>query len=1096
MKRSTFVGLCASIALPAVTLAAVPSVAAPASITGTVFRDYNQDGTATADEPGWPGVTVTAIAPDGSQQSDTTAADGSYTIAGTDDTIDYRVEFTWSEPWLEAGPIGPDNQSSTQFVTGGGIANFAVSNSADYCEVADDTLEYSTVCFVNGEPQAGSDYTGSDAIVTVKGTASGAAGVAGADPAAPTHLAANTVLGSTYGLSWQPSAKRLFTSAFLKRHVGIGAGGIDAIYAVDTTAAFGSASTIWYDAIDTGTVDSNAARGMATDLADPTSLDATVFGQIYKVGWGDIDISADESTLFAVNLGDRSLYAIDIAAVDGGSTTAHTNLGRPAHPCPNGEARPFALEILDGTVWMSITCTAENGGAAADLSAAVYALDIQTGTWATTPAIDFPLNYTKGCLYGTQGCGYEPWLDVFTYTDFNVTLDAASPYEIPARPQPMVSDLEIDRDGYLTIAIRDRQGDQFGHRNLSPLNDGNLMTGAGAGDVLLASPNPDGTWTLETNGTAGTRTTNGVGTGNTGPGGPGTNQGPGGGEFFWADFVTNGVNNAHSETAIGSLALAPGRSEVAATATDPINDRLDAAGISWFDTANGNPNRSYEIYRDASTPAPPVSGKANGLGDLEALCPGAPIQIGNRIWFDANRNGVQDPDEAPIPGVTLTLSDQDPGTPDIQVTSAADGTWSFGADPFVNYTITIDSSTADVSGIPQVGSAADLRATGANSGGNDLIDSDMDPVANTILVTTGPPGANDHSLDAGFTPSGLEIGNLVWLDSNNNGIADQSEPGISGVVVELWIDTSGDAQKDTKIQDTITNATGHYNFTGLAAGTYYIKIPNQFAEGQPLSGLTSSSPTANNADDDNDNDDNGIEPTAVGDEVMTNGVVLGVGEEPQGELLRDLSTTIDVSPSGLADSDSNLSVDFGFYPLASIGNYVWQDLNNNGVQDPGEAPVPGVTVNLCDANMVTLQSTVTDAAGQYIFRNLPVGEYMVCFDLATLPAGHAVTTANAGGDDASDSDADSLGKTPSVVLGPGDSNLTLDLGIFLSETAPATTTPPPATTIPPATAPPTTSSNLPSTVPRTGNNSVYLALFGSLLVALGLSFLSLRKRVL
>lgn len=36
------------------------------------------------------------------------------------------------------------------------------------------------------------------------------------------------------------------------------------------------------------------------------------------------------------------------------------------------------------------------------------------------------------------------------------------------------------------------------------------------------------------------------------------------------------------------------------------------------------------------------------------------------------------------------------------------------------------------------------------------------------------------------------------------------------------------------------------------------------------------------------------------------------------------------------DSDGNMTVDFGFVPLFSLGNQVWFDDNNNGIIDPAE----------------------------------------------------------------------------------------------------------------------------------------------------------------
>lgn len=1106
MKRPTSIALCASISVAAISMAAVPSGAAPSSIGGQIFRDYNHDGSFDPGEPGWEGVTVTATAPNGTELSTTSLLDGTYSIPGTDSDLTYQVNFTWSEAWLESGPVGNDNGSALQFVAGGDSADFAVVNPADYCEIDDSALGYATTCFVLGEPAAPSDYSGSDAVVSIPGNASGAAGNGGTPPM-PTHLAVNTVIGSTYGLSWQPSTERLFTSAFLKRHIGLGDSGISGIYAIDTTADFSTSATPWYSAIDAGSVDTNSVRGMATDTASPTSVDASSFGLIYKVGWGDIDIAANETTLFGVNLFDRNLYAIDIAAADSGSTSAHTNLGRPVHNCTNGVARPFAIELFDGNVWMSMTCTAENGGTTTDLSAAVYAFDLATSTWSASPAIDFPLDYAKGCLVGTSGCGYEPWTDTFTYADFNITINTANPYEIPSRPQPMVSDLEIDRDGYLTIAIRDRQGDQFGHRNLSPLGDGNLLTGAGAGDILLAAPNGDGTWSMESDGSAGVRTSSGTGTTFTGPGGVDADQGPGGGEFYWNDFVTRttagGTANSHSETAIGSLALAPGRTDIAATITDPLTNRLDAAGISWFETADGSQTHEYEVFRNAGSPAPAVSGKANALGDLEALCPPAPIQIGNRVWFDENNNGIQDGDELPIPGVTVTITNNDTATPDVTTVTDAAGQWIFEAAAQTSYIITFDSSASIVTGLASVSDPADLSPTSMDSGSNDSHDSDMDPLTKTISVTTGPPGANDHTIDAGFHLSGLELGNLVWYDENNNGIAENGEPGIAGVTVQLFLDTNADGIGDQLAETTTTNSDGHYNFAGLAAGSYVVSVPDQSAAGLPLAGLGSSTPTTGDPDDDVDNDDNGISVGGAVGGAVSGTVDLASAVEPESETLRSVVTTADNSPTGAADTDSNLTVDFGYYPLASLGNVVWYDTNQDGIQDDGEVGVAGVTVNLCDLSMSVLQTTVTDSSGLYLFSDLPVGEYMVCFDLSTLPEDYEVTLNNVG-DDQLDSDAGLDGKTDSVTLGPGEQNLTLDLGIINPEEAvggPEVTV---ATSTPPAPNPSTTTSpqvasggSEPSPmVPVTGASSTsWLALFGSLSLATGLSLLALRRRV-
>lgn len=1075
-----------AIALGAVSVATIPSSAAPAPIAGTVFRDLNHDGVNDADDPAWPGVTVTATAPDGSTATAVSGDDGSYSIAGLDDTVTYRVEFTWDEEWLNAAPIGADNGSAVQFVDGGGAANFGVAHSGDFCAPGG-LVDFATTCFINGDPLAdGSAYADAAAVVHIPEDASGAKGEAGASPAAPTLVATNTVLGSAYGLAWQPSAERMFAASFLKRHIGLGVGGIDAIYQIDD-----GVTSVWYSAIDAGTVGSNTDRGLPTATATPTSLDPTAFGLVSKVGFGDVDMSADESTLYAVNLFDRAIYAIDVAAADGGSTTAHTSIGTPPHTCSDASPpRPFGIEIHDGMLWAAVTCAGEVSGSTDDLGAAVYGYDLTAGTWATTPGIDFALDYAKGCAQFAQGCAFGAWLDVYTDASFGLTPDP-SPFEGATLIQPLVSDLEIDGDGSLIIGIRDRTADQLGHRNLSPANDGNLITSFAGGDLLRAAPGTDaGTWVLESNGTVGGITTTATGVNQEGLGGPNTNQGPGGGEFYADDFVVAGGSNWHSETVLGGLALPAGRSSVAVTNFDPLNERLDAAGVSWFDNTTGRTVNEYELYRDASAPQPPTLGKANGLGDLESLCPAAPLQIGDRVWFDRDGDGVQDADEPGIPGVKvmIAIGDADPVT----VTTDANGQWSFTAAPFTTYTIMIDPSMADVSGIDEVDDPADLLPTTADAGDTDELDSDMDLDTLKITAVTGAPSANDHSFDAGFViePVTLEIGNLVWLDNDNDGIAEMGEPGIEGVTVELWIDTDADGIKDTKVDQTVTDADGHYVFSGLAKDTYYLAIPAQWGDGEPLDGLASSVPPFIDANNDSDNDDNGMGPFSANGAVMSGPVALMADTEPADEVERDGKTERDVSPSGTADTNSNLSVDFGFYPTAKVGDTVWYDTDNDGEQDPDEAGVPNVTVHLCDADMNPIATTQTDENGMYMFGDLRPGEFMICFDLDTLPDGYSPTINDSGDDDAADSDADpTTGKTPLIVLDAGDEDLTWDLGIVTPDVSPSPDTGDTPTTDGNTQTP---GQDTPTTIARTGTDGTMVLVSAALaLLGLGVGLLAL-----
>src|SRR5437660_1672146 len=63
---------------------------------------------------------------------------------------------------------------------------------------------------------------------------------------------------------------------------------------------------------------------------------------------------------------------------------------------------------------------------------------------------------------------------------------------------------------------------------------------------------------------------------------------------------------------------------------------------------------------------------------------------------------------------------------------------------------------------------------------------------------------------------------------------------------------------------------------------------------------------------------------------------------------------------------------------ASVSGCVYVDLNNNGVMDPGEAPLAGVTINLFgsdDRGQAVGMFQMTAADGSFHFRNLRPGSY-------------------------------------------------------------------------------------------------------------------------
>lgn len=354
-------------------------------------------------------------------------------------------------------------------------------------------------------------------------------------------------------------------------------------------------------------------------------------------------------------------------------------------------------------------------------------------------------------------------------------------------------------------------------------------------------------------------------------------------------------------------------------------------------------------------------------------------KIGNYVWLDTDQDGVQDANEVGVAGVTVTLYDNSNNIVASTVTDAygyymfdqlTPGTYHAGFTLPSNYVF-----------------------TGQDLGGNDLTDSDPNTISGLTGNVTLVAGDSNMSLDAGIyqpLPSTASLGDYVWNDLDQDGVQDANEPGISGVTVTLY-DNIGNP-----IATTITDGNGAYNFSDLTPGTYSVGFslpPGYVFTGQDLGG--------------NDLADNDVNPLTG----MTSQVTLSAGQ-------------------------NNPTIDAGMYAqaatTASLGNYVWNDVNNNGLQDANEAGVPGVTVTLYGSDGTTvIATTVTDEFGYYIFNNLTPGDYIVGF--SNLPSGYVLTPQNAGGDDTNDSDPNtSTGLTGIINLSAGEKDMTVDAGIYNS----------------------------------------------------------------
>jgi hypothetical protein len=125
-----------------------------------------------------------------------------------------------------------------------------------------------------------------------------------------------------------------------------------------------------------------------------------------------------------------------------------------------------------------------------------------------------------------------------------------------------------------------------------------------------------------------------------------------------------------------------------------------------------------------------------------------------------------------------------------------------------------------------------------------------------------------------------------------------------------------------------------------------------------------------------------------------------------------------------------------FIPTGEIGDYVWNDLNRNGIQNAGEPGIGGVTVSLYSAtyNNPPIAMTTTDSNGLYLFSGLILGDYFI---QVAPPSGYTFTTSYSGGDPTHDSNFNNSGISGTFVLSTNSSvDRTIDAGLYATTSAP------------------------------------------------------------
>jgi protocatechuate 3,4-dioxygenase beta subunit len=703
------------------------------------------------------------------------------------------------------------------------------------------------------------------------------------------------------------------------------------------------------------------------------------------------------------------------------------------------------------------------------------------GSGTFTTLVGMSLGYERGCAILAYGCGPHSEASAGSQNSAYWTAWNEFPRWVNSgdgtwatNPQAMLANIEITDTGDLVLGFRDRFADQvhngmavWSEAYVNPAYSDHLPDGAygtliaavvAAGDTVRIC-HTAGTYAVESEGTCANSPYPGSATA--------TYEGATHLEYYWDGFPgvmqrfgqwpnfsteITGAIDLHVETTNGSTASMPGYHGLWTTGFDAWS--LNQQGVfafghcqdlnSWqhlwcYPTSSttssytqlperpdGYGSRIGSVAINAGgdglswpTSPPQNFAKGNGLADLETVCNQAPVQIGNRVWHDLNGDGIQDPGEPPIAGVTVRLYDSAGTLVGTALTDAngeyyfssvlvepADGrpilgfdfdaNWNLvtvygpvdaqggGLDPGATFTVRFDNPVDYAPGGPLHGyelTVLNAGTTLVSQYGADELDNDALAEGTGIVfgldlfpqisIPELESGENNHSFDLGMTLAPrVGIGDTVWMDTNSNGIFDADESPMAGVTVRLlYPDGTPVSNSANAAMVTVTDANGYFFFDDLAPWEYVVQFERP-------SGYWWTVTTGAQADSSASTATGLTAVTLVPDQVWDN-------------------TVADTDPNTVAEF-VNTTIDAGFVRLVAVGDYVWFDADRNGVQDAGEAPLAGVVVQLFEVDGVTpvlradgsLAVATTSASGEYVIDRLFADTYFAKF---TPPADYVLT---------------------------------------------------------------------------------------------------------
>ncbi len=758
-------------------------------VQGTVFLDANENGTQDSEERHIRGAIV-ALQSEGTPERTATSDDtGKFTFSNVTQGVALRVRIKEFPAGLNGG-VSPATTiaTETKFIASAPTCtiNFALTSPRDTCTHSP-RIAYSQFSFERynhpgfGNLQSVASFKESDGSNSTTSTAAYL-------PQAPLTYALNNQVGTIWGLAFDARRKRLYASSHIRRHADLGpTQNPTTIYRLSTQNPPLFAPTPFI------TLDPSRSDPHTGD-SDGWLVDNGAFDKVFKEGLGDLELNDSGTKLYTIDLRERSLVEIPIESSGSAGIPQSLSIldhlppsiiGSNQEQCARDDLRPFALGFFRGTLYIGITCsaastvptpaplissphvpgtTSQRLGDRSKLRAFIVSWNGSVTSPLLTLKTQFPLNYKRTChtfpnhssCEGGATSRWAPWISSYPFL-------GQTTHHNFAYAQPLLSDLAFDGENIVAF-LSDRGASQTGEFTPAPTG-GTINNSWGAGDLVYLC-NINGTLIAEQNISGDARCHNGARPFNSalptneyffeddfGACRPEVNAG---GTVIYANCPASAADGGHGETALGSGVVIPGRRDIIAATYNPlrpIRGQVWQGGFNFFDREMGTWVKSVRVYTGSTWGG--IFGKAAGLGDTEALCDPPSLEIGERVWLDTNRNGMQDSSEQGIAQVVLELWDTATDTRISQTTTDNSGYYLFGGPyarnlPFgvflkenAPYEIRIQKGQLALNG---------LLPTTPEEGSDRLIDSNgIERFTDiTTSFTTSYNGEHNHSYDFGF----------------------------------------------------------------------------------------------------------------------------------------------------------------------------------------------------------------------------------------------------------------------------------------------------------------------------------------------------------